>query len=80
MPIPEQPTLKGGLDQLTHAYAVRYEGRWWIFHYTPSGTIVRIFTSYPSKTAAVQAMGILGYTQIQPPADAAPKELGAATS
>lgn len=52
---------------IADAYTQRAEGRWWIFHWTPAGMIVRLLTSYPDKAAAVGAIGVLGYRYVDPP-------------
>jgi len=52
------------------AYVDRFESRWWLFTWTPCGAVVRLVSSYPDKTAAVQATALLGYkliTKPQPP-------------
>jgi hypothetical protein len=54
-------------DRMGEAYTQRAEGRWWIFHWTPAGMIVRILTSYPDKPAALRAIGILGYRAVDVP-------------
>lgn len=51
---------------LTVAYTAHYEKRWWIFHYVPSGNLVRLLISYPDKMAALRAILLLGYTAIAP--------------
>lgn len=56
------------LQRLSDAYTQRAEGRWWIFHWTPAGMIVRLLVSYPDKGAAVHAIGILGYRLVDQPA------------
>ncbi len=66
MTIETSPNTPGS-PNLGVAYAVRYEGRWWIMHYTPAGIIVRLYTSYPDKAATLGAMAILGYQAVKPP-------------
>lgn len=52
---------------MSDAYAMRTEGRWWIVHSTPAGLIVRLLTSYPDKPAALRAIEMLGYRAVDPP-------------
>ena len=49
------------------AYTQRAEGRWWVFHWTPAGMIVRLLLSYPDKASAVRAIGMLGYRMVDQP-------------
>lgn len=60
-------SIRAATPDLTVAYAVQWEARWWIFHYAPAGAIVRLHTSYANRAAAEHAIRILGYTAIKPP-------------
>jgi hypothetical protein len=48
-------------------YVDRYDGRYWLFFQTPSGAIVRLFTSYPDQKAACIAGEMLGFKLVPKP-------------
>ena len=48
-------------------YVDRYDGRHWLFFQTPSGAIVRLFTSYPDETSAAMAAEMLGFKLVAKP-------------
>ena len=56
-------------------YVDRYDGRYWMFMATPSGAVVRFYTSYPAKGDAEAAAGILGFKLITKPS-AGPRIVG----
>ena len=48
-------------------YVDRYDGRYWMFFTSPSGAVVRLYTSYPTQGDAEAAAGILGFKLIAKP-------------
>jgi hypothetical protein len=49
------------------AYAMRWDGKFHIFLTTPSGAVVRLWTTYPNIKLAEEAIQFLGFRLIQPP-------------
>jgi hypothetical protein len=48
-------------------YVDRYDNRYWLFLTTPSGAVVRLYSSYQTHAAAEAAVGILGFRLVAKP-------------
>ena len=50
-------------------YVDKYDSRYWMFFTSPSGAVVRLYTSYPAQGDAEMAAAILGFKLVPKPAD-----------
>ena len=52
------------------AYALRYDGKWWVFVNTPNGLTARLVSAYVTSEGAEQAIARYGFRRIPSPSAA----------
>lgn len=60
-------TMESKMTYTPSIYVDKYDSRFWLFMTTPSGAVVRFYSSYPMKQDAEMAAQFLGFKLVVKP-------------